>query len=82
LEITKSIMSTIIDHPSTDTDRDRKMTQWRQELIRRAEALGVKPVTSLAELTGNPELTGDFDVEKFLRQVRQDRDRASTRSVE
>lgn len=74
-------MSTIIDR-QTDIDRDREIAEARSELSRRAEAQGVKPVTSLEDLAGDPELTADFDVDEFLRQLREDRDRPSTRSVE
>ena len=50
-------------------------------LLRRAEAQGVKPFASLEDFAGDPKLTADFDVDAFLRQVREDRDRPS-RSVE
>jgi hypothetical protein len=74
-------MSTIIDR-HTDIDRDREIAEARADLLRRAEAHGVKPVTSLEDLAGDPEMTADFDVDEFLRQVREDRDRPSTRSLE
>lgn len=74
-------MSTIIDR-QTHIDRDREITQARAELLRRAQALGIKPIISLDDLAGDPELTADFDVDEFLRQLREDRDRSSTRSVE
>jgi len=45
----------------------------RAEVLRRAEAQGVKSFTSLEEFAGDPELTGDFDVEEFLREVREER---------
>jgi hypothetical protein len=65
-----------------DADRAREIADARAELLRRAQAQGVKPVTSLEDLAGDPEMTADFDVDEFLRQVREDRDRPSTRSVE
>ena len=74
-------MSTIIDR-QTDIDRDGEIAEARADLLRRAEAHGVKPVTSLEDLAGDPEMTADFDVDEFLRQVREDRDRPSTRSLE
>jgi len=52
----------------------------RADLLRRAEAQGVKPFTSLEDFADNPKLTADFDVDKFLRQVRKDRDRPSGRT--
>ena len=72
-------MSTIIDR-QTHIDRDRETTQARAELLRRAEAQGIKPITSLEDLAGDPEMTADFEVDEFLRQVREDRERPSTRS--
>jgi hypothetical protein len=54
-------------------DREREIAEARAKLLRRAEAQGVKPVSSLDDLAGDPELTADFDVEEFLRQVREDR---------
>jgi len=74
-------MSTIVDcQTDLDRDRDRERTQARAEVLRRAEAQGVKPVTSIEDLAGDCEITADFDVNEFLRQVREDRDRPSTRS--
>jgi len=63
-------------------EREREAAQARDELMRRAEALGVTPFTSLEEFAGDPELTADFDVDEFLRQVREDRARTPNRSVE
>ena len=74
-------MSTIIDR-QTDIDRDREIAEVRADLLRRAEAHGVKPITSLEALAGDPQLTADFDVDEFLRQLREDRDRPSSRSFE
>jgi hypothetical protein len=74
-------MSTTIDHQA-DTDRDGEIALARAELWRRAEAQSVKPITSLEDLAGDPEVTANFDVEEFLRQVREDRARSSTKSME
>ena len=65
----------------TDVEREREAAAARADLLRRAEAQGVKPFTSLEDFAGDPLLTADFDVDEFLRQVREDRDRASKRSV-
>ena len=46
-------------------------------LLRRADAEGVKPFNSLADYAGEPELTADFDVDAFLRELREDRERPS-----
>jgi hypothetical protein len=75
-------MATIITETPIDAEREREITEARAEVLRRAEAQGVKPITSLEHLAGDPELTAGFDVDEFLRQVRDDRDRPSTRSVE
>lgn len=74
-------MSTITETP-TEPDRDSNAAKARAELLRRAELQGVKPFTSLEDFAGEPELTADFNVDEFLRQVREDRDRPSGRSVE
>ncbi len=74
-------MATTITETPIDSAREREIETARAELLRRAEAQGVKPITSLEDLAGDPEMTADFDVEEFLRQVREDRDRSSTRSV-
>ena len=63
-------------------EREREAAEARDELMRRAEAQGVTPFTSLEEFAGDPLLTADFDVDEFLRQVREDRARTSNRSVE
>ena len=54
----------------TEAERERESAEARTELLRRAEAQGVKSFTTLAEFGGDPELTADFDVDEFLRQVR------------
>lgn len=73
-------MSTIIDHPETGINRARQVAEARAELLRRAKSQGVKSIASIADLAGDPELIADFDVDEFLRQVRQDRDRTPPRS--
>ncbi|HWP54819.1 MAG TPA: hypothetical protein VN476_11855 [Pyrinomonadaceae bacterium] len=75
-------MATTITETPIDADRERETAEARAELLRRAEAHGVKPITSLEDLAGDPEMTADFDVDEFVRQVREDRDRLSTRSME
>ena len=64
-----------------EPDRNREAANARADLLRRAKTQGVKPLTSIEDFAGDPELTADFDVDAFLRQVRDDRDRPS-RSVE
>jgi hypothetical protein len=76
------LMATTFTETPIDADREREIAAARAELLRRAEAQGIGPITSLEDLAGDPELTADFDVDEFLRQVREDRDRPSTRSVE
>jgi hypothetical protein len=75
-------MATTITELPIDADRERAIAEARADLLRRAEAQGVKPITSFKDLAGDPEITADFDVDEFLRQVREDRDRPSTRSME
>lgn len=58
------------------TEREREAEEARNDLLRRAELQGVKPFTSLEEFKGESDLTADFDVDEFLHQVREDRDRA------
>ena len=72
LEMTKSLKN---------VSETRETDQARSDLLRRAEAQGVKPFNSLADYAGEPELTAEFDVEAFLRQAREDRDRQSSRSL-
>jgi hypothetical protein len=73
-------MSTLIT--PIDADRERELEMARAELLRRAEVQGVKPFTSLEDLKGDPEMVADFDVDEFLRQVREQREQPSTRSME
>ncbi len=75
-------MSSTIPETPIKADRDHEIAKARADLLRRAELQGVKPFTSLDDLAGDPELTADFDVDEFLRQVREDRDRPSQRTVE
>ena len=72
-------MSTIIDH-QLEVDREREGREARAEVLRRAKSQGVEPVTSLEDFVGDRQMTADFDVDEFLRQVREGRDLASTRS--
>jgi len=64
------------------TERQREVEQARKELLRRAEAQGVKPFVSPAEFADESDLTSEFDVDEFLRQVRENRDHISDRGVE
>ena len=72
---------TITDTPIA-ADYQHEAELARAELLRRAEAQGIKPFTSLEDLSGDPALTADFDVEAFLLQVRADRDSPSGRSLD
>lgn len=63
-------------------EREREAAEARAELMRRAEAQGITPFTSLEDFAGDPELTADFDVDEFLHQVREDRNRPSNRRIE
>jgi len=66
-------MATMIT--TSEVNRESAIAEARAELLRLAEAKGVKPVTSLEDLAGDPEMTADFDVDEFLRQVRDNRNR-------
>lgn len=61
-----------------DADHQTESAQARAELLRRAQAQGVKPFVSLEDVMGDPEITTDFNVDEFLQQVREDRDRQSS----
>lgn len=74
-------MTTTITDPTIAADREREIAEARADVMRRAEAQGIEPVASLEEFAGDPEMTGDLDVDGFLRQVREDRDRPSIRKV-
>ena len=58
-----------------DANHNNETAKARADLLRRAEAEGIKPFTSLEEIAGNPDVTTDFDVEAFLKLIREDRDR-------
>lgn len=64
---------------NTPIEAEREAERARADLLRRAEAQGIKPFASLEDLAGDPALTADFDVDAFLRRVREDRDRPSGR---
>jgi hypothetical protein len=64
-----------------NTNSDPETARALAHLLYRAKLEGVKPFESLADYTGEPELTADFDVDEFLRQIREDRDRQSNRSL-
>lgn len=68
----------VTSHPA---EEERKTARARAELERMAEAEGVRPFSSLEDFAGPPELTADFDVDEFLRAVREDRARPSGSSV-
>jgi hypothetical protein len=72
-------MPTTIDRP---TDRDRDTTEARVELLHRAQLRGVKPIATIEDLAGDQNMIANFDVEGFLRQMREDRERNSKKSVE
>lgn len=73
-------MSSTIPRTPIEPDHDHDAAKARADLLRRAELQGVKPFTSLEDFAGDPELTADFDVDEFLREVREDRDRSSGQS--
>ncbi|HEV7475520.1 MAG TPA: hypothetical protein VGN90_15810 [Pyrinomonadaceae bacterium] len=75
-------MATTLSESQIDADRERETAKARANVMRRAEEQGVKPFSSLEDLAGNPEMTADFDVDEFLRQVREDRDRPTQRKAE
>jgi hypothetical protein len=75
-------MATTFTELPIDADREREIAEARAELLRRAQAQGVKPFTALEHLKGDPEIVESLDVDEFLRQVRNDRDQLSRGSVE
>lgn len=77
--IGERIMRGTIANTPIEADREREAERARADLLRRAEAQGIKPFASLEDFAGDPALTADFDVDAFLRQVREDRDRPSGR---
>lgn len=70
----------VTPHPAED-GRDDETARARAELERLAESEGVRPFTSLEEFAAPPELAADFDVDEFLRAVREDRDLRSQRGA-
>ena len=62
-----------------DANYNNETAKARADLLRRAEAEGIKPFTSLQQIAGDPDVTTEFDVEAFLKQVREDRDRQAIR---
>jgi hypothetical protein len=75
-------MAPTISETPIDSEREHEITEARAEVLHRAEAQGVKPFKSVEDFKGDPEMVEDFDVDEFLLQVREDRDRGSTRSME
>jgi hypothetical protein len=73
-------MTTTINQPIS-ADRERESAEARAKVLRRAEAQNVKPFSSLEDFAGDPEITADFDVDQFLRQVREDRDRPANKKA-
>jgi len=65
-----------------DSVSDWDTASAQAELLRRAAAQGIKPFASLEDFVGDPEMIADFDIDEFLRQVRDDRDRNATRSLD
>ena len=63
-------------------DREREIAKAQADVMRRAALQGVKPFTSLQDFAGDPEMTADFDLDAFFRQLREDRNRPSSRSGE
>jgi hypothetical protein len=68
-------LTTTIADATINADRQSAVAEARAQLFRRAEAHGIRPITSLDALLGDPEMTVNFDVEEFLRQMREDRNR-------
>jgi len=65
-----------------DSVSDWDTASAQAELLRRAAAQGIKPFASLEDFVGDPEMIADFDIDEFLSQVRDDRDRNATRSLD
>lgn len=70
----------VTPHTAEDAP-DGDAARARAELERSAETGGVKPFTSVEEFAASPELAADFDVDEFLRSVREDRDRPQAPSA-
>jgi hypothetical protein len=71
-------LTTTITESPIDAGREREIAKARAEVLRLAEVEGINPFTNLEDFTGDAEITADFDVDQFLGQVREDRDRTST----
>jgi hypothetical protein len=76
-----AIMSQSNVTPHEQAERARETAEARASLEQRAAEQGVEPFTSLEDFAGDPELTADFDVDEFLRMVRETRDTPSNRSM-
>ena len=63
-------MSTKTTDSPIDANRESEIAKARADVMRRAEAQGVKPFRSRKDFAGDAEMTADFDVDEFLRQVR------------
>ena len=68
-------LTTAIADAAIDASHPSEVVEARSQLLRRAEAQGVKPIATLDALVGDPGMTPDFEVDEFLRQVREDRNR-------
>jgi hypothetical protein len=75
-------MTTKITDLPIDAEREREIMEARVAVLRRAKEQGVKPFSSLQDFANDTELSADFEVDEFLRQVREDRNRPSTRKAE
>ena len=61
-------MTTKINKSHIDAELE-ETAKARAKVMRRAEAQGVKPFTSLEDFTGDTEMTAEFDVDEFLNQA-------------
>jgi len=68
-------MAITITESPIDADREREIAEARAEVLRRAQAQGARSIKSLEDLAGDSKITPDFEVDEFLRQVREDRNR-------
>ena len=75
-------MSRTVDRTPTGPGGDQEAAKALADLLRTAEIQGVKPFISLEDFAGEPDLTADFEVNEFLRQVRKDRDHYTEQSPE
>ena len=75
-------MSTTTIDSGSRADRERETAEARADLLRRAEAQGVQAFVSPEDFAGDAEITSNFDIDEFLRQVREGRDRISRRGME